>query len=394
LARKVWITPQNGGVENSLSADGLDFSALDKIVRERNIGLIVVGPEKPLESGIVDYFRQKDILIFGPNKAASMLETSKLWAKSFMQRYGVKTAPVMYRGKNKDAGLKKVLEKTHGQGVVKYDGLAGGKGVFPCSSVEEARSAILAIRLAWGKDAVYYIEEKLVGAEVSVMGLTDGKTVLLLPPSQDHKQLLDGDLGPNTGGMGAFTPVSWLTPKMLCEIEREIIAPTLSGIAAERLDYRGFIYFGIMMTENGPCLLEYNVRLGDPETQVLMPALKSDLLELLLSSLAGKLAQSQISIGSQHYVNVVLAADGYPGKPSTGMAISGIDSLSPKTLVFHSATCRHNGELVTNGGRVLSIVSAGDTLQEAIDEVYGECAKISFPGKIFRTDIGRRQSLK
>ena len=391
---KVYVLPGNGGTpDNNVSIDTNDFEALYDFCQSENIGLIVVGPEAPLAAGMVDYFQQKNILVFGPSKTAAQLESSKIFAKQFMKKYGVATG-AFWLPQNKEEGIK-IIRQLNGNLVIKYDGLAAGKGVFVCHNETEALEALDELYEKYGaNDLKYLIEEKLQGQEISIIGITDGKDIKLLHPSQDHKQLLDGDKGPNTGGMGAFCPVPfYMNDKALQEsIKKEVIEPTLKGIQAEGFDYKGFLYFGLMITQDGPKVLEYNTRLGDPETEVILPSLESDLAELLLACLKGNLKDVEVKLSTDYFVDVVLASGGYPKKYEKGYPIKGLETVDKKdTFIFHSGTKQEGkGNVLTNGGRVLNVVAKAAGLEAAIEKAYREVKKISFEKMYFRTDIGRR----
>jgi len=387
-ANKIYVIPGNGGTKHNVNINPIDFDKIKDFCIRNNIDLIFVGPEQPLAEGITDYFSDTEILVFGPDKNAARLESSKIFAKEFMKKYNVATAEFEL-SPEKINGL---IEKTNGKCVIKYSGLAGGKGVFVCSNKEEAYSAIDEIKEKYGKNAEYYAEELLIGQELSILGITDGSTIKLFMPSQDHKQLLNGDKGPNTGGMGAYTPVEFCDIDLLKEITKKVIMPTLNGIKKENFNYKGVIYFGLMITKDGPKVLEYNVRFGDPETQVILPSFKGDLLKLVLSALNGTLKDFQMDFTTDYFVNVVLASGGYPKSYEKGYQISGLDTLDKDTLVFHAGTkIDDEGKTITNGGRVLSIVAKDKTLSKAIEKVYKEVKKINFKNIYYRTDIGKRQ---
>jgi len=273
---------------------------------------------------------------------------------------------------------------------VKYDGLAGGKGVTVCHDVKEARQALHTLETAHGPSARFLIEQRLFGSELSILGVTDGKAIKLLLPSQDHKPLLDGDRGPNTGGMGAFCPVAGCNQGTLDEINECVIEPTMKGLQDEGIDYCGFIYFGLMMTADGPKLLEYNVRLGDPEAEVVLPALKTELLELVVSCLDGTLHDQALAFQPGYTVDVVLASGGYPGNCSVGHEITGLDGMPEGVLVFHAGTRRDGDRVLTAGGRVLNIVGRGEDLPAAITATYAQCGCIHFENMTYRRDIGAR----
>jgi phosphoribosylamine--glycine ligase len=384
----VFVLPGNGGIKNSINIDISNFNDIEKFCKEKNIELIIVGPEAPLANGIVDYFNNSRIKVFGPSKNASILESSKVFAKKFMTKYGVSTADYWLFDNIEQA--QDLIDKAETGLVIKYSGLAGGKGVYVCQHPEQSQEALNDIIKKYGEEAEFLIEEKLEGSEMSIIGFTDGETIKILTPSQDHKQAYDLDKGPNTGGMGAYTPVEFYHNALEEKILNEIIKPTMKGIKDERFDYKGVIYFGLMITKDGPKLLEYNIRLGDPETEVILPALKSDFLDLILSCFDGSLNDFKIEFNSGYYVDVVLTSGGYPGEYNKGYLIKGIDDLDNNTLVFHAGTKKENGDIITNGGRVLNIVAHGESLNSAVNKVYKECKKLHFDNMHYRKDIGKR----
>ena len=386
---QIFTLPGNGGIPHSVPLAATDFPALAQFCQAQQIELIVVGPETPLVAGVVDYFADKGIKVFGPSQAAARLEGSKIWAKEFMARYGVATAD-FWVFQNDRAAAEARIRALSGDLVLKFDGLAGGKGVYVCSSTAEALAALADLLRTYGATAKFLIERKLHGAEISMIGFTDGCSIKMLMPSQDHKQLYDGDTGPNTGGMGAYCPPTFYNETLLANIMDAIVTPTLNGLQGERLDYRGVVYFGIMITDAGPQLLEYNVRLGDPETEVILPAMQSDLLELILACFDGTLADYQMVFRDGFFVDVVLASGGYPKQYATGCEICGLDQVSPDALVFHAGTARQGDKIVTSGGRVLNVVAHGADLATTIANVYRECGKISFQDMYYRRDIGKR----
>jgi len=385
----IYVLPGNAGIPKSQFVDINDFQVLEQFCRTENIGLIVVGPEQPLANGIVDYFRKTDIKILGPSKSAAIMEGSKIFAKEFMRRHGVATSDFEVFD-NVEAALPYIRTK-NGDCVIKYDGLAAGKGVFVCNNMQEAEAAMTEFLETYGEKADFIVEDKIVGDEISIIGLTDGKTIRLLPPAQDHKQVFDNDLGPNTGGMGAFCPAPFYTEKLAAEIDRLIIQPTLRGIEKDALDYKGFLYFGVMMDEKGPKLLEYNARLGDPETEVLLPALNADLVKAVLAALDGSLEEIDWSWNPGFYVDVVLTSGGYPKSFPKGFAIKGLEDVDKDTLLFYAGVKSNGEDLLTDGGRVINVVCKGASLNEAIENAYRNCNKICFEGMHYRKDIGRRQ---
>ena len=385
-AENVFCLPGNGGTANNRPIAEHDFAGIRSFCESEGIELVVVGPEAPLARGLVDLLAGAKIRVFGPPRAAARLESSKTWAKQFMQRHGIATAAGAFF-ESARAAADHVRAQSGGV-VVKYSGLAAGKGVFVCPDPQEALKALKEIERRHGANAPVVVEEWLEGPEVSVMGVVSGTAIQLFPASRDHKRLLDGDRGPNTGGMGAYAPVPDVDAAQLDIIRRTIVEPTLQGLAAEGIAYRGFLYFGLMLTAAGPKLLEYNARLGDPETEVLLPALDGPLLPTLLASFDGTLERYPFAIKSGAVVDVVLAAGGYPGDVRTGVPIAGVDATD--ALVFHAGTEIRNGALTVAGGRVLNVVAHGADLAAARQKAYAACAKIRFDGMQYRTDIGGR----
>jgi phosphoribosylamine--glycine ligase len=388
----VFVLPGNGGTSTNLPVKTDDFAGVAAACHKHSIAWVIVGPETPLAAGIVPYLEAREIRAFGPDPDAARLESSKVWAKAFMQRHGVATAASEAFDDVESAMRHIERLGSSANMVIKEDGLASGKGVTVCEEgLPQARSVLAKIAEQRGRQTRILIEERLRGVELSLIGFTDGKTIRLLLPAQDHKQLLDGDRGPNTGGMGAFCPVPWCNGQTLAKIEHAVIEPTLVGLRAEKLEYRGVLYFGLMLTEDGPRLLEYNVRFGDPEAEVLIPALKTDLLTLVRSCREGTLSSiPPLEFHPETFVGVVLASEGYPGKIVVGRDIEGLDDVPEDALVFHAGTCRQGKRLVTSGGRVLHIVGRGADLRSAIDHAYSARNGIRFDGMVYRIDIGRR----
>jgi len=364
-----------------------DFATKEKI------DLTVVGPELPLTLGIADLFESRGLRIFGPNKAAAQLEGSKAFAKEMLQENNIPTAS---SGIFTEAiSAFQYLAQQTAPYVIKADGLAGGKGVIICPSLAEAQSAVeeILVRKAFGKagDKVV-IEEFLDGEEASFMALTDGAHILPLASAQDHKRVFDGDQGPNTGGMGAYSPAPVVTATLHERILREILTPLLAGLKKKNIDYRGVIYVGLMITEAGPKVLEFNARFGDPECQPIMMRLESDLIPLLEAAINGKLATIQSEWSDEPAVCVVLSAEGYPGSYDKGKEIRGLEKLKnwQKGFVFHAGTVKDNDRWFTSGGRVLGVTARGESIADAVKEVYRAVQEISWDGIHYRKDIARR----
>lgn len=385
-AENVFCLPGNGGTPNNRAIAETDIAGIRAFCEAERIDLVVVGPEAPLEAGLVDVLEGGRFRVFGPSRAAARLEASKTWSKQFMLRHGIPTAVGAFFASPRAAAGH--VRAQPGGSVVKYSGLAAGKGVFVCPGPTEALAALEEIERRHGAEAPVIIEEILAGPEVSIMGIVSGQSIQLFPPSRDHKRLQDGDQGPNTGGMGAYTPVPDVGPAQMAEIRKLVIEPTLAGLGAEGIPYRGFLYFGLMLTANGPKLLEYNARLGDPETEVLLPALAGDLLPAILASFDGTLDRHPLACKPGVVIDVVLAAGGYPGDIQKGVPIIGIADAD--ALVFHAGTEIRNGQLVVSGGRVLNVVAHGADLAAAQRKAYAACEKIHFAGRQYRRDIGGR----
>ncbi|MGI4740264.1 MAG: phosphoribosylamine--glycine ligase [Janthinobacterium lividum] len=389
----VHVLPGNAAIPGSVvDISATDFPAIQSFCQAHGVKLIVVGPEAPLAAGVADFFLGSDIRVFGPQRQGATLESSKVWSKDFMRRHGIATARAWSYRSDQFAEAQARAEDLGGHIVVKYDGLAAGKGVYVCSSVAEATAALAELRELHDGWFSFLLEEKLTGPEVSLIGLTDGVEVRLLAPAQDHKQLLANDEGPNTGGMGAYCPVPFLDDNWLAAIRKDIIDPTLRGLQAEPFDFVGFLYFGVMLTPDGPKLLEYNVRLGDPEAEVILPALESSLLELIEATLDGTLAQTVTRQRPGAFVGVVLASGGYPAAQfPTGFPIHGIGNQGQGTQVFVGGVKPGQpGELLTNGGRVAVVVSHGPDLPTAVQLAYAEAEQVYFQDKYVRPDIGQR----
>jgi phosphoribosylamine--glycine ligase len=384
---------KNGASVDCVPIGAEDLPALISLARERKADLTVVGPDNPLALGIVDLFQRKGLRIWGPNQKAAQFEASKVFSQQFMERHGIPTARSGTFSEPKAA--RDFAVSLGGKCAVKADGLALGKGVLICATLADAELAIdeILVRHTFGAaGAKIVIQEFLEGAEISLHALCDGRTAKLFPTSQDHKRALDGDRGLNTGGMGAYSPAPFLTPAELTRVGEQILTPWLRGCAAEGIDFRGILYPGIMLTAAGPKVLEFNARFGDPEAQAYLPRLQNDLVELLEASLAGTLDKTDLCWNPMPSVCVVMASAGYPGSYAKGKAIHGLDDAArlPNAKVFHAGTANVNGQIVTNGGRVLGITAWASTLGAARDAAYAGVNKISFEGVQFRTDIAAK----
>ncbi len=393
---RVFCAPGNGGIAAvaelvSISAD--DVAALARFARDERIDLTVVGPELPLTLGIVDEFQRHGLRVFGPNRDGAQLEGSKVFTKELLRRQEIPTGYFSAFTEADDA--KRYVNEVGPPLVVKADGLAAGKGVFICQTMKEAEEAvdeILRSRIFGDAGARIVVEEFLEGEEVSFMALTDGRTALPLASSQDHKRAFDGDKGPNTGGMGAYSPAPVLTPAVHERVMREIMEPVVAALAEAKIDYRGVLYAGLMMTATGPKVLEFNARFGDPECQALLIRLKSDIVELMEACIDGTLDQCTVEWDERAAVCVVLAAGGYPGGYEKGKLILGLEHLHgwQSGVVFHAGTAQRDGDIVTNGGRVLGVTALGVSVHDAVREAYWAVEQISWDGMQYRRDIGHR----
>ena len=395
---RVIAAPGNPGIAQIAGIAPLaatDVDGLVALARRERIDLTVVGPEAPLDKGVSDLFAARGLRIFGPTRAAAALECSKVFAKSFMARHGIPTA--RYRACEDAAAARAVIESGE-LGipiVVKADGLAAGKGVVVAQDREAALGAIRAAmeqRQFGDAGSRIVLEECLTGPEVSFFALSDGTRAIPLMSAQDHKRAFDGDQGPNTGGMGAFSPSPLVDEVLQTRIMREIVNPVIAGMRAEGHEYRGFLYAGLMITCDGPKVIEFNVRFGDPEAQVVIPMFSGELAPLLASSADGALLSQPPAFNGRKHVGVVVAAEGYPGTVRTGSPIEGIDRAADldDVMVFHAGTKLENGRVVTAGGRVLTVVGRGDNFEDAIRRAYEGVARISFDGMQYRKDIARK----
>lgn len=394
---KIYCIPGNGGIsevaEIPPGIDLQDFEKLALFCKAEGIDLVVPGPEEPLVRGVADSLQAKGIKVFGPSQIASQLEGSKAFAKEVMKRAGVPTANFAVFDDPEKA--RAYVEKKGAPIVIKADGLCAGKGVFVCETLEEAYQAIEKImeeRIFGDAGKMVVIEEKLSGEEASFIVITDGETFKALPTSQDHKRLLDNDEGPNTGGMGAYSPAPLITPKLREAISDKVIGPVLKTLKKEGNPYFGFLYAGLMIVNDTPYVLEFNCRLGDPEAQAILPRIENDLLEVIELTFEGRLAEVDLKESEDWAVCVVMASKGYPGSYEKGKLITGLDKVKeiPGVIVFHAGTKKEEGSFFTNGGRVLGVTALGETLTSAIDKAYQACALIHFDGAFYRKDIGQK----
>ncbi|MBQ6490867.1 MAG: phosphoribosylamine--glycine ligase [Atopobiaceae bacterium] len=394
LAGKLWVAPGNGGMYDIAERADVDQNSPDAVAafaRENGVGLVVIGPEAPLVAGVADAVTAAGIPVFGPCAAAAQMEGSKKFAKEVMERAGVPTAA--YRSFTDEDECAAYVRELGGPVVVKADGLAAGKGVIVAQSTEEALEGVHECFTAFGDaGSTVVVEEMLAGPECSLLALTDGTTLVPLATSQDHKRALEGDLGPNTGGMGVYSPVPIVTDEELeqmIDVERRVVAQ----LAKDGIDYRGCLYGGFMLTKDGPKVLEFNARFGDPETQVVLPRMKADLVQVFLDIDAGRLDPASIEWEDNWAVSVVLTSAGYPGAYEKGKPITGIElasSIDGVTVYQAGTALTEDGTLVTAGGRVINVTAIADTFEEARDLAYGACTFINFEGKTFRRDIGLR----
>ena len=394
LVKKVFCAPGNAGTANvaeniDIPSDNVD--ALLQFATVTGIGLTIVGPEQPLVKGLVDSFEESGLRVFGPSQRAAEIEGSKVFCKDLMKKYGIPTA--RYESFDSPDQVK-LFTKEDEPVVVKASGLAAGKGVILCSNAEEARSAVQSImqEKAFGNagDQVV-VEEFLTGQEVSLLAFTDGKTVLPLDSAQDHKAAFDGDKGPNTGGMGAYSPVLVFTEELKQQVIDEIMIPTVRAMAKEGRYYRGILYAGLMLTESGPKVLEFNARFGDPETQPIMMRIKNDIVPIFEACIDGTLAKQSLQWRQEPTICVVMAAKGYPSSYEKGKEISGLNSdENRQAVVFHAGTKLENGKVLTNGGRVLGVTALGSDINQAIKNAYSAVDKIKWDGVHYRKDIGNK----
>ncbi len=398
LLNRLYTAPGNAGTAASgtnLPIHDTDFEGIRQAVIQHHIDLVVVGPEAPLVKGITDFFREdpqlSDIPVIGPSARAAMLEGSKHFAKNFMHKYRIPTAPYQAFSKGQEQDAVRFLQTLRPPYVIKADGLAAGKGVLICMEQAEAETAVHAMlekhQFGTAGDTVV-IESFLSGVELSVFILTDGNHWMLLPEAKDYKRIGENDQGPNTGGMGSLSPVPFADKEFIHRIEDKIIRPTIHGLQAEGIHYSGFIFFGLMKCGDEAYVIEYNVRLGDPETESIMPRIQSDLLDILLAMSRNELASRSLVISPEACCCAMMVAPGYPGDYPKGLPISGLDSVRD-VIPFHAGTRRdESGRLLSNGGRILGVTATAGTHRQALDKVYKACNNITYDGKYYRTDLG------
>jgi len=393
---KVFAAPGNAGtaaIAENLNLRPTDIEGLAKAAKEKGIDLVVVGPEAPLASGVVDYFDKLGIPIFGPTKAATQIESSKVFARNLMEKYGIPCPKSAIFSSYPEA--REYLQEQRPPVVIKADGLAAGKGVIIAGSLAEAHKAlgdIMEAKIFGSAGDRVIIDEYLRGWEVSLIAFTDGKTVSPMVPACDYKKIGDGDHGPNTGGMGSYSPPGFFSAGMTEKVTKDILLPTVKAMAKEGMPYKGVLYVGLMIIDEEPVVLEFNARFGDPETQVVLPLLKTDLVNMLMAVVQGNLDRTKIEWSPEACVGVVAASGGYPGSYKTGFPIQGIDNLDKDVLVFHAGTKLGNdGMIYTGGGRVLTIVGVGKDMAEAREKVYRNIPNIYFEGCYYRKDIALRE---
>lgn len=395
-ADAIYVAPGNAGtsaIAQNLSIASSDIPALLQKALELKVDLAVIGPEAPLAAGIVDRFREKGIAVFGPAQEAARLESSKVFARDIMQKYGIPCAAG--RSFTEYAEARKYLQAQPLPVVVKADGLAAGKGVTVAATMDEAQSALKSMmesRVFGSAGDRVIIEECLVGKEVSLLAFTDGTTVIPMVPACDYKRVFDADGGPNTGGMGSYSPPGFFDDNMIKHVLQTIIQPVVNAMKTEGKPYSGVLYTGLIMTAKGPVVLEFNARFGDPETQVILPRLKSDLAGIMMAVVNGKLDQAQIEWSTDACAGVVLASGGYPGEYKTGFPVTVSDSLDKDINIFYAGAKKApDGRILTDGGRVLTVTATGRTMKEASEKVYGNIRYVSFDNCHYRKDIAARE---
>jgi phosphoribosylamine--glycine ligase len=393
---KLFIAPGNPGTAMLGANVAIDVNDIDGLVNfavQNKVGLAIIGPEDPLAAGAVDAFEKAGIKAFGPSKAAAELEADKVFAKEIMRSMSIPTAESRTFTKFSDA--KAYIASRDEAVVIKAAGLAKGKGVYVCDEPSDgiiAAEKIMVDKIFGDAGAKIIVEEKLLGEEASILAFVDGRNIYVMETSQDHKAIGDGDTGPNTGGMGAYCPAPVVTEKLMDQIIREILVPTVEGMNRSGKNFKGVLYAGLMLTPGGPRVLEYNVRFGDPETQPILMRMKSDLLEVILAVCDGKLDDVTIKWDKRPAVCVVISAGGYPGEYVNGKVITGLDEAAKMedVMVFHAGTAEKDGNIVTNGGRVLGVTAIGDDIKSAQAKAYAACEKIKFEGAYYRKDIANK----
>lgn len=396
LARKIFCAPGNGGIQEfaeCVNISASNIAGLANFAEREKIDMTVVGPEAPLAEGIADEFLRRGLRVFGPARAAAQVEASKVFAKEAMVRYGIPTADFLVFD-DADKALRHIQTRPAPM-VVKADGLAAGKGVVVCRTREDAEDALrrIMIEKEFGDSGEkLIIEDCLVGEEASMLAFTDGETVLPMDSAQDHKPVFDNDEGPNTGGMGAYSPAPVVTPEVYRRVHGDILTPMVRGLASEGIEYKGVLYAGLMLTGQGPKVLEFNVRFGDPESQALLPRLENDLVEVMGAIADGRLSDLELKWKPKAAVCVVMASGGYPGHYEKGKIITGLSSVDENAVViFHAGTKKvEDGHIVTDGGRVLGVTGLGDTIATAIETTYAAVERIHFDGVHYRKDIGAK----
>jgi phosphoribosylamine--glycine ligase len=392
---EIFAAPGNAGtasVARNLDIRPDNIESLTGTARDIGIDLTVVGPEAPLAAGIVDRFEQLGMPIFGPTKAAAQIESSKVFARQLMQKYGIPCPKGITLSSYPEA--KRYVESQPTPMVVKADGLAAGKGVTVAATREEALKAlsdIMETKIFGPAGDKVVIEECLTGKEVSLLAFTDGKTVVPMVPACDYKRVFNGDNGPNTGGMGSYSPPGFFDDRLTKQVMKTILQPVVKAMAQEGMSYKGVLYAGLMITADGPKVLEFNARFGDPETQAILPRLKSDLVDIMLAVVDNKLTQAVIKWNDDACVGVVMASGGYPGSYKTGLKITGLDKLNDDVMVFHAGTKLQDSQVYTDGGRVLTITASGKNMAEARARVYRNITQIKFDGCHYRRDIAARE---
>lgn len=393
---EVYVAPGNAGtaaIARNLDISPTDLDALSQAAKDNKIGLAVIGPEAPLSRGIVDILRDLGIPAFGPDGEAALIESSKVFAKRLMRKYGIPCARDAIFSSFDEA--RDYVKKQALPVIIKADGLAAGKGAIVAQSAEEALSAlsdIMEARVFGDAGNQVLVEECLVGQETSLIAFTDGKTVVPMVPARDYKRAFDQDLGPNTGGMGCYSPPSFSDHELTNMLTKTILEPVVRAMAQEGKPYKGVLYAGLMLTSDGPKVLEFNARFGDPETQVQLPLLKSDLVDIMLAVIDGTLDQTQVEWSDDACVGVVMASGGYPGSYKTGLPITGLDKVDSDLLIFHAGTEAEGEKICTAGGRVLTVVATGKTVAEAREKVYQNLSLIHFEGCYHRKDIAAEEA--